>query len=357
MYRNTIKELLKRNSVFDRIAANVLFYLNKYQRREIEKAVNLVKDSTVLKSESELKKDVIYCISKYRMTPQEYVLYKLYEKNEKERAEFVSHSERRKLTHALNKTNNSWKILKDKYQSYLTFKPYYKRDALLINGEKDIDTFLKFAGKYSSFIVKPLDATRGEGIFVVDLVKENLSAEEYFRKNLMSNAYDIEEIISQSAEMAKFHMQSVNTVRVTTWYDKGTVQKVFAVFRMGVGESVVDNAGAGGIIAAVDINTGVVTSPGMREDGKLVCVTHPDTNELILGAQIPKWIELNELIDEVVKVLPDQKWIGWDFALSNNGWVVVEANQSPSFVGIQMCTGKGIREQIEATLGKIEIKQ
>ena len=89
----------------------------------------------------------------------------------------------------------------------------------------------------------------------------------------------------------------------------------------------------------------------MRETRKAVFERHPDTDEQILGAQIPKWGELNQLIEKVVNVLPARKWIGWDFALSKNGWVVVEANSTPSFVGVQMCTGKGIRDIIDATIG------
>lgn len=335
-----------------KISAFFLYLSKQYDKEELEKIAATIMEETSDCSLSYIIKDMIYCRLYFMITSQEYSLFHFVNKSEAERKNFVSHSERRKLTNLLNTTNTSWKVLKDKYQSFLTFQRYYKRDVIKINSKDDFSGFLEFLKKHDRFILKPVDATKGEGVSIIDLQKEKDSAENFFQKHLSEMPYVVEEVITQDPDLAKFHPASVNTVRIVSWYDNDTVETVFAVFRMGVGGSVVDNAGAGGIIAAVDIHTGQVISPGMREDGNRTYDVHPDTNEKIFGAFIPKWNDLLRLVDSAARSLPDQKWIGWDLALSDNGWLIVEANQSPSFVGIQMCTGLGIRNRLESTLLK-----
>ena len=105
-------------------------------------------------------------------------------------------------------------------------------------------------------------------------------------------------------------------------------RSVFAVFRMGVGGTVVDNAGAGGIIAAVDPETGTVMSCGYREDGT-TDETDPDTGASIEGSSIPSWDELREMVEQLVQIMPEQPLVGWDLALTDAGWVMAEGNSAP----------------------------
>lgn len=299
-----------------------------------------------------LIKDMARVRAKYTLTPTEYFLFGLEGKPDEERALFVSNIQRRQFTDGLNGTNSDWKVLKDKYESYLTFKPWYKRDVILVKSGDGPAAFEEFASKHRRFLVKPLDEAQGKGIIFADLEKDGISAKEFFDRELAGKTAAVEEAIAQSPETAAFHPESVNTVRVVTWFDGKDVKRVFGVFRMGLGNSFVDNAGAGGIICAVDENTGIILTPAMKESTKESFDSHPDTGEKITGAQLPVWDELCSTLDGAAKVLPDQKWIGWDLAYSDKGWVIVEANQSPAFTGVQMCTGKGVRDKVEKIIGR-----
>ncbi len=299
-----------------------------------------------------LIKDIARVRAVYTLTPTEYFLFGIEDKTEEERKQFVSNIQRRQFTDALNKTNDDWKILKDKYESYLVFKPWYKRDVILVKSGDGPAAFEEFAAKHPRFLTKPLDAAKGRGIALADLSIDGRNAKEYFDREIKGRNCVAEEAIEQSPETAKFHPESVNTVRVVTWFDGEEVKRVFSVFRMGIGGSFVDNAGAGGIICAVDENTGIILTPAMKESAKGEYDSHPDTGEKITGAQLPAWDELCALLDEAARALPDQKWIGWDLAYSRSGWVIVEANQSPAFTGVQMCTGKGVRDKAERITGR-----
>ena len=78
---------------------------------------------------------------------------------------------------------------------------------------------------------------------------------------------------------------------------------------------------------------------------------HPDTGTQFEGNSIPRWDELNALSEKVVRVVPEQKQVGWDFALSKNGWVMVEGNSSPGLQSLDL--DHGLRPLVTSTFGKV----
>ena len=59
------------------------------------------------------------------------------------------------------------------------------------------------------------------------------------------------------------------------------------------------------------------------------------------------------MVSELVKVLPDQKYVGWDLEYSTQGWVLVEGNSGGQFVGPQISLKKGVRPLIDKTFGSL----
>ena len=294
-----------------------------------------------------LLKDVYSCSTIDQFIPSEYFLFHLEERSQKERETFIGYTERKQICDLTPK--EVWMKLSDKYQAYQLFRPYYHRDMIEVKGEADREQFFAFCRTHHVCMVKVLRGTMGRGIYKID-ADETRTPEQLFDWILGLGDCVIEECIRQSEEMAAFHAQSVNTIRIVTYLKDDKVEKLFAVFRMGVGDNVVDNAGAGGIIAAVDVETGVVSSCGYREDGTTYD-THPDTGKHIQGSQIPRWDDLLALVDRLAFVLPEQPFVGWDLALTDDGWVMIEGNQYPSFTGIQMCTQRGIRDRVTDVFG------
>lgn len=93
---------------------------------------------------------------------------------------------------------------------------------------------------------------------------------------------------------------------------------------MGCGEAVVDNGGSGGILANVDVDTGIVYTSGRNEKGERFLI-HPDSKEQIVGFQIPRWKEAVAMVKEI-SAKTTNRYIGWDLALTEAGWVLVEGN-------------------------------
>ena len=73
---------------------------------------------------------------------------------------------------------------------------------------------------------------------------------------------------------------------------------------------------------------------------------HPDTGVQFAGSVIPEWRQLLQLTEQAHRSFPVQELIGWDYAWTDKGWDLVEANPNPSFGSWQALSGKGIRPML-----------
>ena len=297
-----------------------------------------------------LSNEVLRNMYRYLITPEEYFLYGFSELSDIEKRQFVGDIERTIHCARMYNSSKSGRIFMDKMKTYELFEPFFHRDMVGIKTNEDYAAFRSFVGKHPTFLVKPAEASRGDGIY-----KETLAAgldDAVFQKLLSMAPCVVEELIDQAEGMAKFHPESVNTIRYATFRTGEGYETVACFVKIGRGSSIVDNGGAGGLLAAVDEITGQIVTAGRSELDEVFEV-HPDTGVRIKGSTIPQWQELKCMIGELVKVLPDQRYVGWDLALSKDGWVWVEGNSGGQFVGPQISLRKGIRPIISRTFGEV----
>lgn len=233
---------------------------------------------------------------------------------------------------------NSIKILNQKDETYELFKEYYHRELIHIVGPESYPIFEDFCQRNSSFIVKPDDSSQGNGVYREKL--EGKTTQEVFESIIAHGKSVVEEIIQQDPRMAAFHPNSVNTVRIVTCNREGHIQIIQSSVRLGTGDSVVDN---GCLSAGIDKETGIIISRGREAHKPGRYLRHPDTDVPILGNIIPEWDKLLALVYELPLKLPEQRVIGWDLALSDRGWLMIEANARPA-LQILEADGVGVRD-------------
>ena len=290
-------------------------------------------------------------IKKYHFNMIEYFSYRLYEHKKEKPLSFVSFREVHSFNVFLNKGEID-QIFVNKERTYETFKKYYKRDLLKVTKDNK-DLFLELGKKHNELIIKPGKGTCGRGIQIINTEnidkKYNELIEEY------SGDFIAEELIKQSNEMSKFHPSSVNTLRIPTIRFDDEVLPHHILFRCGKGGSSVDNASAGGVLGIVDANTGMVINAGYL-NGTVVNV-HPDTLEKLVGIKIPRYEEAIKLVKELALVLPENRWVGWDLALTDEGWVMVEGNSTPQVEAYQILKNEGMYLELKSyfeRLGKLD---
>lgn len=291
-----------------------------------------------------LKRDMWYSFLVYRCPFSEYFMFRFEELSHRGRRTFVCDHEREAVCRKLTPPA-LWAQFENKFNTYKLFCKYYGREAILVDEASDDAEFYRYIEAHPRCIIKPLNESCGHGVFIYDRGADERSPEALLR-DLRPDPYIVEEVIRQAEPMARLHPASVNTVRCATFMTEHGPEIIFTFLRMGQAGSVVDNAGAGGIVACVDMQTGVVETVGRMENGRSV-IFHPDSGCQILGMQIPRWDELRALGLELAEVLPEQKYISWDFALTDGGWVVVEGNCAGQFVCPQLTNRRGMRSHLK----------
>ena len=271
--------------------------------------------------------DILY--SRYRnlIQPKEYFLYHFRSLSDFGRKDFVG------VQRLFIFWRKLWEpkvieIYNDKFKTYQTYKKYYQREVIEITTDSRFEEFDFFVKRHNRFIVKPISNYGGKGIHIVSVDNQQGSI-NLFEDFKASGTVVLEELVEQAPDMAAFYPGSVNTIRIVTFYYKGRLTKICAVLRMGRKGSEVDNATYGGIYAPIDMEHGIIYTYAESYVGEKYAF-HPDTGTQILGAKIPKWDELNSLMEELVKIVPEQNMIGWDMALTSKGWIMIEANHDPA---------------------------
>ena len=229
-----------------------------------------------------------------------------------------------------------------KEKTYERFHDFYGRELIYFSSAAQKEEFLSFFRRHSSGIIKPSDQYGGIGIEILRITNDT-DPEQLWEKSCTKMPFVLEELIEQAPEMNSFYPDAVNTVRYVTFFHNGELTRMLAALRLGRGGSVVDNATSGGIYTLVDTETGRIKGPA-RSDLNELFEKHPDTGIRFEGSTIPRWEELNALVEKVVRVVPEQKLVGWDFALSKDGWVMVEGNSTPALQSFNL--DHGMRAEI-----------
>lgn len=285
----------------------------------------------------------------YKIDAREYFVYHYANLSVKGKLSYMTEVGRHKYLDLLNARETA-ALLDDKYRTYCRLSEYFGREAILIQGPAQRKLAEDFLRRHGQCVVKPLDSACGQGVELLD----GSDPDEALEHILRAAPCIAEERIIQCAALAKLNPSSVNTVRMVTVLTNGgqvIVHRPF--FRIGRAGSIVDNGGAGGMFARIDEKTGVLCSPGMDELGNRF-LTHPDTGEQIIGFRLPEWDAALALAQRLAPELPDARYVGWDFALTDRGWVVVEGNAHTQFIGQQLTAGTGMRRELEALIGLLD---
>ena len=274
---------------------------------------------------SEITRDIIECYVKYGANPKEYFFYNLRHKEKTHRETFLTDFIR-DISLIDASGIDKFKELQEKYHFYELNKEYFHRNVFRICKNSVRDKFIEFAVSNRDLFVKPMSQSCGRGIFFTTIHDTNDAESLFDELNAHEGDWMIEQKIIQSKETAVWNESSVNTVRLPSILTKKGHYIMTPFFRTGRKGTVIDNAGSGGVFANVDRQSGMIYSDGMDEYGHFY-ECHPDSGMKYKGWQIPRWNELLQIVEEIHrKNMPSHIYIGFDFALTDNGWVLVEGN-------------------------------
>lgn len=277
--------------------------------------------------------DLLWCWIKYKVTPIAYMEFEFYKLNKYARREYITDALSNKIAHKLN-SNNVIAIIGDKKATLDYYSSWIHRNWLYITSETTNEQIYDFVSMSNEYIVKPIDGSCGKGVVKSSGVDYLKSIREKNKK------YVAEEIIMNHEDLAVLNPSSLNTLRVNTCIDKNGKVHIFNIsLRVGGKGNICDNLNNGGVMYPVDLETGYVCSAGIGTSGKKF-VFHPSSGIFMLGFKLPFFDKLKDYVINLTQVLPEARYIGWDIAITPNGFELLEANSCPGVVTFQINGGQ-----------------
>lgn len=294
---------------------------------------------------------------KYNVSLLEYFQFNFYKLNKAERGTYAGTGYMYEYQFIMNPRKDRI-ILEDKtlfYRSYRTFIKHMVADI------EDLKTYPRLATSIinnpsGKIVLKIFNGKCGRHI----LVKKT----DEFRKNdlvdfMIKNGFDLaEEFIVQHPSLMKLSPSAVNTIRIFTQLDANDDVEILGCrLRISINSSV-DNMAAGNIAAPIDEKTGIITSPGVYSDiTKSDEAKHPVTGVGIVGFQIPFWKETIIMVKAAAKLHPQNRSIGWDIAMTEDGPDLIEGNHDWCKLLWQLPVKQGLKPVLERHLTEYKRKK
>ncbi len=269
--------------------------------------------------------DYVYLRYKFGFSMTDFFLYELYRGSECIESRYMSDRDRTRIHHAVNQ-KEYLHYFGNKKDFYSKFSKYMHKECIFVESEEDKPLFTAFAADKDKIIVKPVEGERGIGVEIVPVETEDQIRQAW--EKCLKNGLMAEKIIKGSEEIQAFHEISLNTIRVSTVLDpQGKPHILSATIRTGTGAHVVDNGHSEGVYAAIDVDSGMISTIGYNANGDRFPV-HPDSGKAFAGFVIPEWDKLRELASEAAQIIPQMRYIGWDWVLDeSHNWILIEGNE------------------------------
>ena len=202
-------------------------------------------------------------------------------------------------------------------------------------------------GKSDKVVLKSVDGQCGRGIQIISV---NGLTPSVLISKLDASGNDLaEEFVEQHEDLNRLSPSGLNTLRVVTQINKkGGVDIIAARLRITVNNSV-DNLAAGNLAAEVDLESGRVSRPAVYSDiTKEDSTIHPITGVIIVDFKVPYFKESLEMVKEAALLFPQNRTVGWDVAITNNGPELIEGNHDWCKLLWQLPVKKGLKLELEA---------
>jgi hypothetical protein len=267
---------------------------------------------------------------------QDYIDYDFAILSSAERATYMTHPVSNQLSQKYDHPDFRY-IFQDKLEFNRVFSDFLRRDWLEVTETNEAEV-TAFTQRHGTIVTKEPVGQAGTGVHRYH-ASDVTDWAEFHRGLLSRGELLLEEVISQHADLAAVCPGTVNTTRVTAFFDGSQTHILAMAQKFGRG-AVSDQMTFGGFYTMLDDN-GRSMGPGYDSHAH-VHVQHPDSGFVITDFQLPMIDEVKSFVDQVARVVPQVQYVGWDIVVTPTGPVLVEGNwgagvyeNKPSVTGIR----------------------
>lgn len=197
-------------------------------------------------------------------------------------------------------------------------------------------------------ICKLINGFGGKMIFQLEVSnkKLHLNKEELSVSDLMEildhKRYLIQERIIQHEKMNILNPSCLNTMRLLTLRNGQAFHFYQGFMRIGINNSIVDNAAKGNIMIGIDSQRGTLVKYADSLSGNSYVTgldRHPQTLTVFEDFEIPFYRESLEMVESLHSLFRQFFMIGWDIGITPDGPIVIEGNNITSLQPFQALYG------------------
>lgn len=280
--------------------------------------------------------DMLYQAGVKNVGFQDYIDYDFAILTPAERATYMTHPVSNQISQKYDHPDYRY-IFQDKVEFDRRFSEFLRRDWMIVD-ETNADELRAFTERLGTIVTKEPVGQAGTGVHRYHAAEVEDWA-QFHRGLLERGEILVEEVIRQHDDLAAVCPGTVNTTRVTAFFDGEKTHILAMAQKFGRG-AVSDQMTFGGFYTMLDEN-GHALGAGYDSHGH-VHEVHPDSGARIGDFQLPRIDEVKAFVDRVARVVPQVQYVGWDIVVGPDGPVLVEGNwgagvyeNKPSVTGIR----------------------
>ncbi|MEW1708023.1 sugar-transfer associated ATP-grasp domain-containing protein [Microbacterium sp. NPDC007973] len=279
---------------------------------------------------------------------QDYIDYDFAILTPAERATYMTHPVSNQISQKYDHPDYRG-LFQDKVEFDRKFSDFLRRDWMVVDAG-NADELRAFTERLGTIVTKEPVGQAGTGVHRYHAAEVE-DWTQFHRGLLERGEILVEEVIRQHDDLAAVCPGTVNTTRVTAFFDGEKTHILAMAQKFGRG-AVSDQMTFGGFYTMLDEN-GHALGAGYDSHGH-VHELHPDSGVRIADFQLPMIDEVKAFVDQVARVVPQVQYVGWDIVVGPEGPVLVEGNwgagvyeNKPSVTGIRT----GHKPRYQAAIG------
>lgn len=217
---------------------------------------------------------------------------------------------------------------------------------------EELESLLKLAG---SFFIKNIVLEAGEGVYMCKIVNNKIEVNNLsknlneFKTFLGDKIWVVQKQYCSHETFSKINSTALNTTRIYTILDDNEPVYLGGYQGFATNNSLTDSWSHGSLYVGINIEKGCLSANGLtsisdKRQGWLS--SHPDSDIIFEGYPVPY---LNEAVDLCIRAhrfLYFNFIVGWDVAITDEGPVIVEANENPG-INVLQCLNGGMRSKVQ----------
>ena len=205
-----------------------------------------------------------------------------------------------------------------------------------------------------TFVLKNVLLEAGEGFLLCKPVdsKHLLINNEYSDFNTLlatlgTSKWILQNQIQSSDSIRQINESALNTTRIMTIRNGYNIEYLCGFQAFATANQVTDSWSEGSLYVGIDIRNNQLQGKGFYHPAipkKTLEERHPDNNILFNGYALPQLSEALNLCQNAHLLLYNSFIIGWDIVLTDDGPLLLEANELPGINAVQ-CINGGIKQR------------